>query len=213
MAEPISSPHSSRTRALEEEAADEAEVTITIRKRKPLTPRGPTSPRRPRAPPPEEDEELLPAEPEPVLPPPLPVPRIRCPLHDAIMQRETGLWRTSALVAASVPLMRFLRLRAEIKPVTHRIYNAAFSQPEGGVLAAAGGQGRITVYPTLSLSSYNQRDPSTQILRPHVSFTGTHRHAHAYACAHMLALTPGPTLNRQMLRTLSSLTSLSHSAR
>lgn len=121
---------------------------------------------------------MEPAGPEPVLPPPLPAPRIRCPLHDAIMQRETSLWRTSALVAASAPLMRFLRLRAEIKPVTHRVYNAAFSQPDGGVLAAAGGQGRITVYPTLSLSSYNLRDPASQALRPHISFTGAHHHHH-----------------------------------
>lgn len=114
---------------------------------------------------------------------PLPKPpRTRCALHEAILARETNLWRTMDLITASAPYLRHLRLRAVSESLAHRTYSMSFSRPSGGVIALAGGEGRITVLPTLSLRSYNGEDASTPSLHPALSFVGAYTPMVTYLC-------------------------------
>lgn len=115
-------------------------------------------------------------------------PQARCTLHEAIMARETGIWRTTDMITASAPLIRHLRLRAVSETLCHRTYSMSFSQPDGSTVALAGGEGRISLLPAQSLASYNapDNDKSTlsSSLQVSLSFVGTYRYPLGVESAH-----------------------------
>lgn len=104
--------------------------------------------------------------------PPAPV-KPRCALHEAIIARETNFWRTTAIFTATAPYLRQVRLRSVLGKVSHKVYQLSFSRPQSTYLAVGGGEGRISIFPTISLSSYNNRNPSSEKLTPVASFVGT----------------------------------------